>query len=248
MRSPGICNSRGTVSFCIGTLCLWRKNNVVHAERNDGSRSFALDACFYLRADKWFPGHAAIESVNYPGRFLRHQQGRLLLHSYSSTTVFEKDASFRILDPRCKKYRSYNYPSHYFGITGSAGSISTTPELWVPIRPGLSGHRGSLSFGSCHDARKYLRHRNNQLYKENYQDSEGYRMDATFTERKRFFDRTTAYVVSTFLAGSFDMVMAVYVWVLTMLLLYIKKMPVFSNNNYVWALAVVLWGLNSYIA
>ena len=196
MLSPGICNLAGTVSFCIGAqsnVCLRHRNNLVYAENNDRSHSFARDACFYPLADKWFPGHAAFESVTYPGGFLRHQGSRLKLHSYSRTTLFEKDASFRILEPGCKKYRSYNLPSYYFGLTGSAGYISTTPELWVPIRPGLSGHSGSVSFRSCNNTKKYLRHRDNELYSDTYEDSQLYRMDATFTERERFFHRTTAY-------------------------------------------------------
>ena len=192
MRSPGICNSTGTVSFCIGAqsnVCLRHKNNLIYAENNDRSSSFARDACFYLRADKWFPGHAAFESVTYPGRYLRHNWFRLKLHSYSSTALFEKDASFRILEPGCKRYRSYNRPSYYFGLTGSAGYVSTTPELWVPIRPGLSGHSGSVSFRSCYNARKYLRHRDFELYSDNYQDAQLYRMDANVYRKKQILPR-----------------------------------------------------------
>ena len=37
------------------------------------SSTFANSACFYIRQDKWFPGHAAIESVKSPGHFFRHQ-------------------------------------------------------------------------------------------------------------------------------------------------------------------------------
>ena len=111
MFSPGLCNLTKTVTFCIGTnsnVCLRHRNVMVYAESNNGSRAFALDACFYLRAEKWFPGHVAFESVNYPGRYLRHQWLQLKLHNYISTALYEKDASFRILDPNCKKYRSYN--------------------------------------------------------------------------------------------------------------------------------------------
>ena len=37
------------------------------------SSTFANSACFYIQQDKWFPGHAAIESVKSPGHFFRHQ-------------------------------------------------------------------------------------------------------------------------------------------------------------------------------
>ena len=45
--------------------------------------------CFYLREDKWFPGHAAFESVSFSGRFVCHHYLRLKLHSYISRTIFE---------------------------------------------------------------------------------------------------------------------------------------------------------------
>ena len=54
MLSPGLCNLTGTVTFCIGAnsnVCLRHRNLKVYAESNNGSHSFALDACFYLRAE-----------------------------------------------------------------------------------------------------------------------------------------------------------------------------------------------------
>jgi hypothetical protein len=195
--SPGLCNRVDTVSIRIGlqdsNIYLRHRNGLIYAEANDRSNFFANSACFYVRYNKWFPGHAAIESVNSPGYFIRHQLLQLKLHQYSSTTIFEMDASYRILQPQCKRFRSYNINNHYFGLTGRKAYISPTPELWIPIRPGLAGHNGSVSFRSCHNARKYLRHSKGHLYNDNFENTRLFKLDATFTERKQFYPGTTAY-------------------------------------------------------
>ena len=173
--SPSLCNTQGSVSFRIGledsNVYLRYRNGLVYAEAYDYSSSFANSACFYIRHNKWFPGHAAIESVNTTGYFLRHQYLQLKLHQYSSTTLFEKDASFRILQPKCQKFRSHNVANHYFGLSGRDAYISSTPELWIPVRPGLAGHNGSVSFRSCHNARKYLHHFHSLLYSDNLENT-----------------------------------------------------------------------------
>ena len=38
---------------------------------------YRKDACFFHWKDKWFPGHDAFESFNFPGRFIRHSGWRL---------------------------------------------------------------------------------------------------------------------------------------------------------------------------
>ena len=195
--SPGLCNREGTVSIRIGlqdsNVYLRHRNGLIYAEANDHSSSFANSACYYIRYNKWFPGHVAIESVYSPGYFIRHQFLRLKLHQYSSTALFEMDASYRLLKPQCKRFQSYNIRSHYFGLTGADAYISTTSQLWIPVRPGLAGHNGSVSFRSCYDARKYLRHRNNLLHNDNFENTHQFKLNATFTERERFYPGTVAY-------------------------------------------------------
>ena len=128
--SPSLCNVHGSVSFRVGSqnsnVYLRYKNGVVYAEAYDRSSTFANSACFYIRQDKWFPGHAAIESVKSPGHFFRHERLQLKLHPYSSTTLFEMDASYRILQTECKRLQSYNYAAHYFGLKGRDAYISST--------------------------------------------------------------------------------------------------------------------------
>jgi hypothetical protein len=40
----------------------------------------------------------SLESVNFPGRFLRHQDFRIKLHQYDGTVLFRQDASFMYQD------------------------------------------------------------------------------------------------------------------------------------------------------
>ena len=103
------------------------------------------------------------------------------------------DASYHILQTECKRLQSYNYAAHYFGLKGRDTYISSTAELWIPVRPGLAGHKGSVSFRSCYNARKYLRHSNSLMYGDNFENSQQFKLDSTFSERKRFYPGTTAY-------------------------------------------------------
>ena len=146
---------------------------------------FRNDACFYLRNNKWFPGHDAFESVNYPGRFIRHQGYRLKLHPYENAVLFEKDASFRIIEPICHSVQSRNFPSYYFGLNGNEAYIkANSDDRFVLISPGLTGHAQSVSFRSCSDATKYLRHRGYNLYEDPYSSAVLFKKDATFTIRE----------------------------------------------------------------
>jgi hypothetical protein len=58
----------------------------------------------------------SIESVNYPGSFLRHQNGRIKLAKNDGSPLFKLDASFdRVagLGGRETSFRSVNFPDHY---------------------------------------------------------------------------------------------------------------------------------------
>ena len=156
---------------------------------------FKEDSCFYLRENQWFPGHDAFESVNYPGRFIRHQGYRLKLHPYESAALFEKDASFRLLQPICHRIQSRNYPSYYFGLNGNEAFIKeNSDDLFVLVSPGLAGHAQSVSFRSCSDSTKYLRHRGYNLFEDSYSATLLYQLDATFTVHEdKWFDGFDAF-------------------------------------------------------
>ncbi|MFI5682787.1 AbfB domain-containing protein [Streptomyces sp. NPDC051636] len=67
------------------------------ARRNDGSSLFRRDATFCPRASS-FSGAVMLESVNYPGRFLRHQDLQLKLDPYQDSDLYRADSAFLLVD------------------------------------------------------------------------------------------------------------------------------------------------------
>jgi hypothetical protein len=59
----------------------------------------------------------SIESVNYPGYYLRHQNFRVQLHKSDGSQLFKDDATFKIkpglADAAWVSLESANYPGHY---------------------------------------------------------------------------------------------------------------------------------------
>ena len=176
-------------------MYLRHRGFLLYADSFQESTLFRNDACFYLWKSKWFPGHDAFESVNFRGRFIRHQGFRLKLHPYDSVALFEKDASFHVLQPICHKMQSRNFPSYNFGLNGDAAYIKeNSDDRFVLISPGLTGHAQSVSFRSCSDATKFLRHRGYLLYEDSYSSPVVYKKDATFTVRRdKWFDGYEAF-------------------------------------------------------
>lgn len=62
-------------------------------------------------------GYISLCPVNYPGYYLRHQNGIIKMAKNDGTTTFRKDASFKMVpglaDSSCKSFESYNYPGAY---------------------------------------------------------------------------------------------------------------------------------------
>lgn len=69
----------------------------------------------------------SLESINYPGHFLRHQEFRLKLAPYEDSQQFRQDATFckgtGLADGLAASYISLNYPSYYLRIENG--------ELWL---------------------------------------------------------------------------------------------------------------------
>ncbi|MCX5796772.1 MAG: AbfB domain-containing protein [Elusimicrobia bacterium] len=59
----------------------------------------------------------SFESMGSPGRFLRHQSGRLKLDSDSGDRLFKEDATFKVVpglaDSSAVSFESFNYPGYY---------------------------------------------------------------------------------------------------------------------------------------
>ncbi|MFJ6081813.1 AbfB domain-containing protein [Streptomyces sp. NPDC092369] len=80
---------------------LRHRDFVLRAERNDGSALFKQDATFCRRASS-ITGAIMLESVNYPGRYLRHQNFQLVLDSeyghQRSSSQYQADSAFLLVD------------------------------------------------------------------------------------------------------------------------------------------------------
>ncbi|ARP69645.1 alpha-L-arabinofuranosidase [Streptomyces pluripotens] len=76
---------------------LRHRNGLLHAEHDDGSRLFEQDATFCPRPSS-FTGATMLESLNRPGRFLRHQDSRLVLDPYQNTDLYRADSAFLLVD------------------------------------------------------------------------------------------------------------------------------------------------------
>jgi hypothetical protein len=70
----------------------------------------------------------SLESVNYPGYYLRHQNFRIYLHRADGSQLFAADATFCAvtgLSGQHTSLRSLNYPDRYLNSRSSELRIST---------------------------------------------------------------------------------------------------------------------------
>lgn len=92
---------------------------------------FRNDSSFILRpGTNRTAGMFSIESVNFPGRFLRHAGFRCWLHNISSS-LDRDDSSFTIVnalngDPSMISFRSSNFPSYYLST-----KRENSGEVWL---------------------------------------------------------------------------------------------------------------------
>ncbi|WLW55951.1 AbfB domain-containing protein [Streptomyces sp. YU58] len=75
---------------------LRHRSFILRSERNDGSSLFAQDATFCPRGSA-HSGAVMLESVNYPGRFLRHKDFQLRLDPYQYSGTYQADSAFRLV-------------------------------------------------------------------------------------------------------------------------------------------------------
>jgi hypothetical protein len=76
-----------------------------------------MDSTFALRVGLADKNDVSLESYNYPGYFLRHQDYRLKLNKIYMEQLFKEDATFKIVpelaDSSAFSFESYNYPNRY---------------------------------------------------------------------------------------------------------------------------------------
>jgi hypothetical protein len=110
----------------MGTLCSFQAMQGPYYIRHRSYRGEVTPVATTLdRQDATFkmvPGLAdsdwvSLESVNYPGHYLRHQNLEFHLHQGSDDQLFKEDATFRIVPGMASAdfvtLESYNHPGHY---------------------------------------------------------------------------------------------------------------------------------------
>lgn len=97
-----------------------------------GTKGKDMDSTFTIQpARNGNAGMVSFESVNYPGRFIRHAGFRCWLHAVGGSQVEKDDTSFAIVpalngDPSMVSFRSSNFPTHYLATRRDASS-----EVWI---------------------------------------------------------------------------------------------------------------------
>lgn len=98
-------------------------------EISPNQNSYFPDSEFKIVPGLADPSAVSLESVNFPGNFLRHRNGEIWLDSNDGTTLFSNDATWRIhpgfADNRAVSFESYNYPGEY--IRHMNGLLYRTP-------------------------------------------------------------------------------------------------------------------------
>jgi len=86
--------------------------------QNDGSQDFKQDAVWKVVPGLDNPHAVSLESVSFPGYFLRHQNYLIFLHRYNNDSdLFNKDATFYprqgLANAQYTSFESINYPGFF---------------------------------------------------------------------------------------------------------------------------------------
>jgi hypothetical protein len=101
------------------------------------------DATFVVRPGLADQRCLSLEAVNYPGRFVRHQDFRLVLHPRATTSLYASDATFCARptgDGARFVLRSVNFPDRFLTVRDSAVRLGPVPPgtaLVLRSAPGL---------------------------------------------------------------------------------------------------------------
>ncbi|MEU4884863.1 MULTISPECIES: AbfB domain-containing protein [Streptomyces] len=129
----------------------------------------------------------SLRSVNYPDRYVRHRDGRVLLDPIGSPGA-ARDATFALVpglaDGRCHSFRTLDgrYLRHRdfrAVVAGNDGSRLFREDATFCMRQGAAG-QGSVSFEAFNHSGRFLRHRNFELRLDPWERSGLYRADISF--------------------------------------------------------------------
>ncbi|WP_327583912.1 AbfB domain-containing protein [Nonomuraea sp. NBC_00507] len=132
----------------------------------------------------------SLRSVNYPARFIRHENYLGYLHevSASSDAQTRQDATFTIVPglaaPNGYSLRAANgqYLRHYdfrVRLAADDGTATFKSDATFYAVPGVAS--GSVRLESSNYPGRYLRHRNYELWVDAYDGTSGFRDDSSFT-------------------------------------------------------------------
>jgi hypothetical protein len=93
--TPALAGGAGCVSFqAANGMWLRHRDYRIRLERNAGTTGFLADATFCVR-EGTANGSVRLESINYPGRFVRHRNNELWLDAVTASP----DSSWRVTTP-----------------------------------------------------------------------------------------------------------------------------------------------------
>jgi hypothetical protein len=178
---------------------LRHQNYEIKLQRNDHSELFRRDASFIWRDNPPLVAgetSVSLESVNFPGHYIRHQNFKLwLAQRRGPDSLFDADATFlprpglRPPGIETVSFRSINRPDRYIRHASHQGELTPVSgmldraDATFMIRPGLTGQPLSVSYESVNYPGHYLRHRNFRVRLDRDDGSALFKSDATFFRR-----------------------------------------------------------------
>jgi hypothetical protein len=145
-------------------------------------------------------GAQSLESVNYPGRYVRHQDslGRLDPVSATSPTQIKLDATFTIVNglasPACYSFQARNgqflrHRDWRLRVDVNAGDPTFRADATFCAVDGSVA--GSVALASYNYPSRRIRHRDFVLWLDTYQDTATFRADSSFSVTTAWAPRTT---------------------------------------------------------
>jgi hypothetical protein len=133
--------------------------------------------------------NVSLESLNFPGRYIRHRNFLAFLEPVQST-LDKLDSSFYarpgLANTNCVSLESVNHPNYYLRhsnfrvrLDSSDGSQLFRKDATFCSSPGLASSDG-VSLVPSNFGGYFVRHRNFEIWIDRYEESDLFRRDATF--------------------------------------------------------------------
>ena len=151
---------------------------------------------------------AVADSLGADYRVVRPDHLFQLLREHEGLPIdggFNQDTDLPLPPGGFTAWRSYNKAGHHIRHASARGRIDRAvvpvEDAYWRMIPGLAGE--GVSFQALNFPNNHLRHRGGQLWADGFEDSEGYRADATFYIRPGLADPTLVSFESYNFPGNF---------------------------------------------